>query len=806
MKISHQWLKTFVDVRLKPAQLAERLSMLGLEIESFEDQGARFDGFVVGKVLEKRKHPHADKLVVCLVDVGVQRLEIVCGAPNVEAGQNVVVAQVGATVLHDQHDPDGKPFVVQRIKIRGVESNGMICSPYELGVGNDRDGILVLKPNAKPGTPFAHYMGLTDVVYAIEITANRGDWLSHLGVAREVGALVGKKVRLPRIRVAESKRLTRSVSSVQVLEPQKCRRYSARVLRNVRIHPSPPWLQNLLTGIGIRPINNVVDVTNFVMAELGQPLHAFDFEKLVGRRIVVRCANEGESFTTLDGKTRTLQADMLMICDAQRPVAIAGIMGGANSEITETTTEVLLESANFDPTNVRKTARALGLSTDASQRFERGVDIELTTRALDRASQLLQEISAVEVLRGIIDVYPERVKPRKIKLRTSKANAILGTSLTTSQIASMLKRLELGVERQSADSLTLEIPTFRNDLSEEIDLIEEIARLYGYDKIETRTTSVVSYNTVPPQADFRDLLRQYCVGAGFNEIIANSLQDRRTASLAGETAVEVINPVSAEMSFLRPSLIPGVLHIIRNNQYRGTSSLRLFEVGRVYTLKAGGSTERWEDFVEEERLLLSLSGALNPRSYGVEYRQVDFFDLKGEVEALLAKFHLDKYRLISYDSDRALTSHNVSLEIEGTYAGFLGKVKKEILEKFEIEGEVFVGEFLVDVLEQKRRTIVTYHPLPKYPSVLRDVAFVVDRQVPGGEVEQAIRESGGDLLREVTLFDVYVGKQLGEEKKSFAFGVKFQAEDRTLTEQEVNDCMNRIIEHVRRKCGGILRG
>lgn len=805
MKISHQWLKKFVDVRLRPQQLAERLSMLGLEIESYEELGAKFDGFVVGKVLEKRKHPNANKLVVCRVDVGEEELEIVCGAPNVDSGQRVVVAKVGATIPHNQHDPEGKPFVLERATIRGIESNGMICSAYELGLGDDRNGILVLDPKARVGMPLSRYLGLTDVIYEIEITANRGDWLSHLGVAREVAAVVGKKARRPRVRLKESKTATRSVASVQVLDHQRCRRYSARVLRNVRVEPSPQWLQNLLTNLGVRPINNVVDVTNYVMLELGQPLHAFDYEKLAGRAIVVQRARDGEVFVTLDGKARTLTADMLMICDADRPVAIAGVMGGANSEITETTTTVLLESANFDPATIRRTARALGLSTDASQRFERGVDIEMTTMALDRAAQLLQEISGVEVLRGIIDRYPHPLRRKNINLRTERTNAILGTSLTTRQIASLLKRLEINPVRISRDSITVEVPSFRNDLVEEIDLIEEVARLFGYDNIETKTTSIVHFSTVPAKDDFRDLLRQYCVGAGFHEIIANSLQDRATASLSGERIVEVLNPVSADMSALRASLIPGALHIIRNNQFKGTSALRLFEVGRVYSMKEGGSTERWEDFLEQERLLLALAGPIHTRSYGVEYRQADFFDLKGEVESLLAKFHLDKYRLISYDNDRALTTHNLLLEIEGSYAGFLGEVKREILEKFEIEGEVFVGELLVDVLDKYRPRTTTYRPLPKYPSVLRDLAFVLDRGTPSGEVEQAIWEAGGVLLKEVTLFDVYVGQQIGPEKKSFAYGVRFQAEDRTLTEQEVNDCMNRIIEHVRRKCGGMLR-
>lgn len=798
-------MKKFVDARLQPEELAEELSLLGLEIESYEHLGAKFDGFVVGQVVEKRNHPNADKLVLCSVNIGQARLEIVCGAPNVEEGQKVAVAQVGATVPRNQYDPDGKPFVIERTKIRGVESNGMICSAYELGLGDDKNGILVLDPKAKVGIPLARHFGLNDVIYEIEITANRGDWLSHLGVAREIAALTGKKIKLPNIRIRESAVLTKKVATVQIKDSEKCRRYSARVLRNVKVEPSPKWLQDLLTSVGVRPINNVVDVTNFVMLELGQPLHAFDFDKLSGRAIVVQCANDGDDFTSLDGKTRKLTSDTLMICDGERPVAIGGVMGGANSEITEDTTSVLLESANFDPSNIRRTARSLRLSTDASQRFERSVDVELTTVALNRASQLLQEISGMEVLRGVIDVYPKRFKPKSVKLRTSRTNSILGTDLTTAQISSILKRLELPTKSRSGQTLSIEIPSFRSDLVEEIDLIEEVARVYGYDKIETRTRSVIEYSTTPTKENFRDTLRQYFIGAGFNEIIANTLQDKSTAAMSGEPIVEVLNPVSVEMAVLRPSMIPGTLHIIRNNQFTGTSDLRLFEIGRTYTLKKGGSTERWEDFMEEERLLVVLSGHVNPPLFGVDSREVDLFDLKGEIESLFAKFHLDKYRLISYDSDRALTVNNIAIEIEGTYAGFLGKVKKEILQQFEIEGDVFVSEMNVDVLDRLRSVSFSYKPLPKYPSVSRDVAFVVDRTVKHHDVEQAIREGAGPLLREHPLFDVYQGQQVASEKKSLAYALKLQAADRTLTDEEINDCMHRIIESVRRKCGGTLR-
>jgi phenylalanyl-tRNA synthetase beta chain len=806
MKISHNWLKKLVDIRQKPDELAEQLSMVGLEIAGYERLGDKYEKFVVGEVLEVARHPNADKLTLCKVNVGKETLEIICGAPNIAAGQKVAVALVGATIPHNQHDPDGKPFVIQQAKIRGVESNGMICSAYELDMGTDRNGILVLDPKARAGLSLSSYLRLNDIVYDVEITPNRGDWLSHLGVAREVAALTGKKVRLPLMKIKESSKPTSKVTSVKILDSKKCRRYSARVLRNIKVGPSPKWLQDTLQAVGLRPINNVVDATNLVMLELGQPLHAFDYDRLAGGRIVVRTASAGQKFTTLDGKSHTLSPDVLMICDAERPVAIGGVMGGANSEIDDSTTTVLLESANFDPQNIRRTSKALEVSTDASQRFERTVDIEMSVVAVNRAAHLLQQITGAEVLRGVIDVYPRKYKPPSVKLRVSRTNDVLGTRLTSERIASLLKRLGLNIRKASKTTLSVVIPSFRPDLLEEIDLVEEVARMYGYNNIETKTTSVVEYSTTPVAEDVHDLLRAYFVGGGFNEIVANTLQDAATARLAGEPTVEVINPVSKEMAVLRPSMIPGALQIVRRNLFQGIRDLRLFELGRVYSVREGGSMENWNDFKEEDRLLILLSGRLNPPQYGVESRLVDIFDLKGEVQSLLAKFRLDKHRLISYDSDKALTGDNVVVEIQGTYAGFFGKVGREILQRFEIDSDVFVAELRTEILDKYRGTEVRFIPLAKYPAVERDVAFVVDDAVLQETVQAAIEQSGGSMLVDVRLFDVYRGQQIAGGKKSLAYALRFQSMNRTLTDEEISTEMARVIENVRARCGGELRG
>lgn len=805
MRISHQWLKEYIDVKLTPEKLAEGLSLLGLEVEGFEHLDEKYRLMVVGKVVECAKHPNADRLTLCKVKVGNEVLNIVCGAPNVAIGQKVAVALVGAIIPHNQHDPDGKPFVLERATIRGVESNGMICSAYELGLGDDADRILVLDEDAKVGMPLARYLGKTDVVYEIEITANRGDWLSHFGVARELGAMLGKRMRKPAIRLRESNERAAAVAKVKIIDKKGCPRYSARVLRGVRVHPSPAWLQHRLTAVGLRPINNVVDATNYVMYETGQPLHAFDLDKLAGRTIIVRRANEGEKFTTLDGKEHVLRSAPLMVCDAEKPVAIAGVMGGANSEISEATTTILLESAYFDPASIRRASKDLGLSTEASKRFERSTDIEMTTYALDRVAQILQELSGVEVLRGIVDVYPRKRKNRVVALRTGRVNSVLGTSLSRTQIRSYLERLELSCRVGPKDTLLVTIPSFRSDLVEEIDLIEEVARIFGYNNIETKTHAYIQFSTETVTRSIQDELRSHCVGAGFNEILTNSLLDARTTELAGGRAINILNPVSVDMAFLRTSLVPGALHIVRRNQFHNQKQLRLFEIGTVFLFNDGGDPDKFESYREEERLLLLLSGEQMPHCYGVTPRLYDFLDMKGEVQALLSKFSLDKASFISYDTHKALSEDCIAIEINGTYAGYLGSIKREVAQAFEIKGDLFVCELSIAVLNAQWVQSRKFQTLPKFPLVARDLAFIVDQHLPQGAVEAAIREAGGEMLQKITLFDVYVGEQVGAGKKSLAYALEFQPRDRTLTVSEIDTLIARIVTHVGRSCRATLR-
>lgn len=808
MKISHEWLKTLVPIRLAPQKLADGLSMLGLEVERFTDAAERYKGFVVGEVLSCSKHPKADRLTVCTVSVGSEQLQIVCGAPNVAAGQKVAVGRVGATVPKNQHDPNGAPFVLGEATIRGVRSAGMICSAYELDLGDDKDGILVLDPPAKPGTPLASYLGKNDVIYEIEITANRGDWLSHLGVAREIAALTGAKVKLPVPKVREIRDTAQSSVKVAIQDRKQCGRYVARVIRNVTIGPSPAWMQERLRAVGVRPINTIVDVTNFVMLETGQPLHAFDYDRIAGGTIIVRGAGEGERFTTLDGQERTLREGALLICDAERPVAIAGVMGGQNSEIDETTKNVLLESAWFDPVSIRRTAKMLGLSTEASQRFERSVDIEMAEYASLRAAALLQELAGGEVLKGSVDAYPagpSRRKPRVVRLSVTRANALLGTSIAPGAMAALLKRLGMNVRNEGRDILGVTVPTFRSDLAGEVDLIEEVARMYGYDKIEVKTDVRVGL-VAGMDKEFADEVRDFLVGAGFQEIMTNSLQNKGHATLGEGTPVEVLNPVSVDMQMLRTSLIPGALDVLQHNFNRGAKGLRLFEVGKVYRRDPAKSPETLEAFREEARVLMILMGDHFNQHYSEAGRKYDMLDLKGEVEAFLKEFFLDKYRLIQYDTEDPLSVHGLSIEISGTYTGRLGSLRKELTSSFDIDEDVYVAELSLDIAAPFRIYGKKFASLPRFPVVTRDLAFVVDEGLPQGRVAEAIRESGGSLLQRVVLFDLYTGERVGSGKKGLAYSLEFQPVDRTLTDEEVNGSISAIIRHVEATCGARLRG
>ena len=803
MRILERWLKQYGDFSIDPHELAERLTMLGLEFESVQRLDTRYNGFVVGEVLTKEKHPRADRLSVCTVGTGRETLQVVCGAPNVAPGQKVVVGLVGATVPRNQHDPSGAPFVLSRVAIRGVESSGMICSESELDMGKDSAGIMVLDRDAKPGETLASYFGLDDVAFDLEITPNRPDWLSHMGVAREIAVLTGTLPRLPRVKLKESAEPVGKHLSVTVEEGENCPRFAARMIRGVKIGPSPRWLQNALRNAGLRPRNNIVDITNYVMYECGQPLHAFDHALLRGGRIVVRGAKEGTPFTTLDGKEHTLPAGAVMVCDGEREVSIAGIMGGANSEISDATADIVIEAAYWKPSSIRKTAKLLGISTDASQRFESGADPGGVRYALDRTAGLVMELAGGVLLKGVIDVYPRKIRERTVPLRVARVNHVLGTKLKKPEIVRSLGLIGISESGVKGDTVKFRVPTFRVDVEREIDIIEEVARVYGYDRIESGSGATFSFRQPFPAVSREQTLQEAMAGRGYQEAITNSMQQPKKAAMGGATPVRILNPQNQDMAALRTSLVPGLLETAARNHNAGNLTLRLFEIGHVFRIDDGPAPKLVQNYLEEERLCLLLTGSSAPVHWSSPGRDVDLFDMKGDIEFLLAKFALDKSRFISYSTSNGLTDNTLGIEIQGSYAGYLGGISKEVRGLFGLERPVFVAEIGVEGFRRDIRK--AYVPLPRYPKVKRDVAFTVDAGIPAASLEATIRESATELLQSVEVFDVYQGEQLPGGKKSVAFTLEFMSLERTLTDAETEAAVGRVVAGVEKAHGAALR-
>lgn len=804
MRVLHSWLQRYIKVKLSPEHLAERLGMLGLEVEGIQRLDSRYSGFVVGKVLSVSKHPNADNLSVCLVDIRGSTLQVVCGAPNVEPGQKVAVGTIGATIPRNQHDPAGGPFTLSRVAIRGVESFGMICSEYELDLGKDSDGIMVLEAGAKVGEKLTDYFSLNDVAYDVEVTPNRPDWLSHYGVAREIGVVVGRKPKLPSVRIREFRTPLRKHLSVSVVDRKNCYRFAARMIRGLKIAPSPLWLQNDLRNVGMRPRNNVVDVTNYVMLECGQPLHAFDYALLHGGRIVVRQSGaDADKFTTLDGKEHQLPPDAMMVCDAEREVSIAGVMGGANSEISDSTMDVVLESACWNPASIRRTRKALGISSDASQRFERGTDPDGVLYALQRATQMIHEIAGGEVLKGTIDVVSQPIRAHKIDVRTDRVNSTLGTSVATKDVIRLLRRLGIAPIRRKVRAVRFNVPTYRVDLEREIDLIEEVARVYGYDNIDEKSSASIDFEHPFEKKQFLDEVREVLIGFGFHEALSFTLQDSRTAELSGQTPVRLLNLEASENAAMRTSLVPGLLASVARNVSFGNSDLRLFEIGKVYSVDETPRSKLVEDFMEEERVCLLLSGNRTPRHWSAAPAVCDMFDLKGEVSDFVEKFVLDKRGFISYSTSNRLADSALAIEINGSYAGYLGVVKPELLKTFGIDQNVFVAEVTLSAISLEVRK--HYIPLPKYPRVRRDVAFTIDDSVSAAVVEEVIKEGASSLLQSAELFDLYHGENLPLGKKSLAFSLDLMSREKTLTEGEIAAEVKRIVEAVTSRTGAVLR-
>ena len=797
MKININWLKTYIPFDFSADELAERLTMVGLEIEAIHHPvEASFQGVFVGEILQVENHPSATKLKVCTVDVGETTLSTVCGAPNVAVGQRVPVAGVGAVLA------DG--FRVTSTTIRGVRSEGMICSERELGLSDDHTGILVLdKKHHSVGKAFTgNSQEEKDTVLEINVTPNRPDCLSHLGVAREVGVMVEKVVRRPVISLKETDLPAEDWVTVEIVDSDACPRYSARVVHDVVVGPSPRWLRRRLESVGVRSINNIVDVTNYVMMETGQPLHAFDYEHIQGKKIIVRKAVAGDIFVTLDGEKRNLTSDDLLICDDQRGIAMAGVMGGLNSEVSENTKTVLLESACFDPKTIRKTAKRLGITSEASHRFERGTDPNNTLYAVDRAAQLLSEVAGGKVARGVVDAYPRPVKPWTVFLRPSRIQTVLGKVIPGERIVSLLQGLCLEIEK--ADPLRVTVPTFRPDLKKEIDLIEEVARHYGYDKIEPNLRFSVALNHLRnDEQEFTEAVKDVLVGLGISEIISTSMvsRDEVSSSTPKTPYVSIQNPLSPETQFLRTSLVPGLLNAIRWNRNRSTYNLRFFEIGKAFRAKG-------KNALPEESLLLAvgLSGSVRPKPFwGEEDVNVNFFHLKGIVDALIERFHLHGLGFETTTNPVFEPETATQICYRGTTLGWMGAVSKQIRSHWDIEDAVFVLEVSMDTLFSVRPLGKKYDPIPRFPSIKRDLALVVDETVPVGAIRDLIRENGGEELVSAELFDLYRGSQVPRGKKSVAFSLTFLSPVRTMKEEEIEPIVSSILKALERSFSASLR-
>lgn len=791
MKVAYRWLKELVDFDLSPSDLGEALTMMGLEAVSIENLEAALQGVVVGRVEEVRPHPNADRLSVCRVDVGTHVLEIVCGAPNVQKGQKVPVATVGTTL------PNGQ--TIQRIVVRGVASAGMICSEVELGLGTDASGILVLSDEVAPagtieiGAPLAEALGLDDTVIELELTSNRPDCMSMVGVAREIGAIVGCPVRMPKIDVIEDDVPVEAWISVDIEDPKGCPRYAARVIRGVQVGPSPVWMQRRLEQVGLRPINNVVDVTNYVLMELGHPLHAFDLDRLTDRRIVVRRAKKGEALTTLDDVERTLDEQILVIADAVRPVAIAGVMGGGNSEVSDQTTDLLLESAYFDPMVIRRGAKQLGMSTEASQRFERGMDWDGVIRAIDRAAQLIREVAGGAVARGILDVFPRPFQRTVVSFRPERVNRILGTDLSGEAMGEMLGQLGCTVSERDG-KLEVETPSFRPDLSREIDLVEEVARVYGYNAIESREVGGGSL-WVERKASDRLIAstREALTGLGLYEVVTSSFTD---PDLCQGEPIRVSNASHRGVSALRTDLLPGLLEVARWNINRKMETVEVFEIGAVFPPGE-----------PEELQIAALVAGVTHSGWDRSARAFDFYDLKGilesYVEGVLGE-HI-QYRPVvvghpAYEEERV-----AELRCQGQPVGFYGQVRGDLCAQFDLERPVYSfclrAPNLLSAFDQSRMFV----PLPRYPAVERDLAVIVPEDVEWGQILEAVLSVDRTLIESVELFDVYRGKPVPAGEKSLAFSVRLRSSEGTLSEEQAGTVYDRMVARLSEAFGARLR-
>ena len=804
MKISLKWLKNYIDIKLAPHELAERLTMAGLEVKGIQTTGGAWDNVVIGEVIVLNPHPNADRLKLATVNLGTERVTTVCGAPNIELGQKVAFARIGAGLV-DSHT--GKITVLKPVRIRGVASEGMVCSEKELAISDSHEGILVLPPEAPIGALLSDYLG--DVIFDLDVTPNRPDCLSVIGIGREIAALTDEPLRLFPIHYEELENSIDSFASVDIADSDLCPRYCASLITGIKIASSPSWLQQRLNNHGMRPINNVVDITNYVMLEYGQPLHAFDYHKLGGGRIIVRRARNGETITTLDGSERALKPDILVIADKEKAVAVAGIMGGLDSEVTDKTDTILLESANFDQAAIRRGCSHLQVQSEASIRFDKGLNSELPLIPLKRATQLLLELAGGRAASGIIDVYPGKAEPKTLLLSIREVKRLSSLRINIDGILKVLS--SLGFECRKADSgsgISVSVPYWRSDIKCSADLVEEVARIIGYEKIPiTRLASPLpqqkSKLSPPSQpSNLREKLRSVLTGFGFQEILTYSLVSLEKLQRLSPNpelkiqALKVANPMTREQEYLRTSLRADLLATLAYNQKFEQAGIRLFEIGRVFLPRGGDLPE------EKEILCAVLSGPRAKLSWRIRDEALDFFDAKGVVETILNRLGL-KASFDIGDDENLYPGKRANIIVQDEKVGIMGEVHPRVLQAFELSNTSYLIEIDLARLSGMITWDKEYKPIPRFPNVPRDIALVVDEQVSYRTVENIV--GSFPLVMQVTLFDLYRGKQIPEGKKSFAIRIVYQSPGRTLTDEEVDRTQEQMLARLHQELGATLR-
>mgnify|MGYP006409800313 FL=1 len=791
MNISYNWLKEYIDIDLEPEILAEKLTHAGLEAVIVETLPEFFKSIVVGHVISKEKHPDADKLSVCMIDLGDDEpKQIICGAPNIAAGQNVPVATIGTTF------PDG--MKIKKAKLRGVVSNGMVCSERELDLSQDHAGIMVLDKDAELGMDMKAYLSGNDVSIELDLTPDRSDALGHIGVARDLGALLDIQMRKPVVEVNESSTPTSSLLSIELADPQACPRYAARIVRNVKIAESPSWIRQRLQAAGIRSINNVVDAANYVLMETGHPLHTFDLRYIEGGKIVVRKAEHKEKITTLDGKERELDDSVLLICDGKKPVAVAGVMGGENSEVKDDTTDLLLESAYFDPVVVRRGAKKLQLATDASHRFERGTDPNGIPYALDRLASLIVELAGGEITQGQVDAYPTVIEPLEVVLRTERCNAILGTDINASTIAKILNGLEL-FHKESEGVFHVRVPTFRPDITREIDLIEEVGRIFGYNNIPVpQHFSIANKINKKTPDQMREKIIDHLAAVGFNQIYGNGLLavDEHPSVFGDEEALLLANPLSRDMASMRSSLLMGMAKVADYNINRRQSDLKIFELGQVSTVDLDSDTGARET----SHLGLFVSGEIRNKQWSQETEVADIFHMKGILTSAFRDLFGVQLNYLSIEHD--LFTESMAVILDEDIIGVLGNIKT-INQSLKSVSGVYAELRISERLGLDRD--IKYESVSIYPTVERDLSILIDTMVPFGQINETIQKNAGKSLVYSRLYDIYEGKSIASGKKSLTFRLVFQNKTRTLTEKEIDKDFRRILKGLEDAYNATLR-